>query len=141
MQYNSQNRTFDFKPTLTDTQVLEFCRQGYIILDGVVPKEINEKVKSFAKKNFKYILLNNNSHDSVGGQCTYSEKINFEKLSKSLGFKKFYTIYNKKNIKEKIKSFLKVNSASFLEVKISNSKIKNLPRPKDLIKIKNEFIK
>ena len=96
---------------------------------------------TFAKKNFKYILLNNNSHDSVGGQCTYSEKINFEKLSKSLGFKKFYTIYNKKNIKEKIKSFLKVNSASFLEVKISNSKIKNLPRPKDLIKIKNEFIK
>ena len=44
MQYNSQNRTFDSKPTLTDSQVLEFCKQGYIILDGVVPKEINEKV-------------------------------------------------------------------------------------------------
>ena len=48
---------------------------------------------TFANKNFKYILLNNNSHDSVGGQNTYSNDINFEKLSKSLGFKKFYSIY------------------------------------------------
>jgi phosphonopyruvate decarboxylase len=96
---------------------------------------------TFSNKNFKYILLNNNSHDSVGGQCTYSEEINFEKLSKSLGFKKFYHISNKKKIKEKIKSFLDVNSASFLEVKISNSKIKKLPRPDDLIKIRNEFMK
>ena len=42
---------------------------------------------NFANKNFKYILLNNNSHDSVGGQSTYANNINFEKLSKSLGFK------------------------------------------------------
>ena len=44
---------------------------------------------TFANKNFKYILLNNNSHDSVGGQNTYANQINFEKFSKSLGFKKF----------------------------------------------------
>ena len=50
MQYNSENRTFDTKPTLTDTQVLEFCKQGYIILDGVVPKEINEKVSKYLAK-------------------------------------------------------------------------------------------
>ena len=43
---------------------------------------------TFANKNFKYILLNNNTHDSVGGQSTYAKNVNFEKLSKSLGFKK-----------------------------------------------------
>ena len=32
---------------------------------------------TFANKNFKYILLNNNSHDSVGGQSTYANDINF----------------------------------------------------------------
>ena len=47
---------------------------------------------NFANKNFKYILLNNNSHDSVGGQITNADNIDFEKLSKSLGFKKFYSI-------------------------------------------------
>ena len=95
---------------------------------------------TFAKKNFKYILLNNNAHDSVGGQITYSNNINFEKLSKSFGFKKFYSIKNKKNLKNNIKKFISSNNLSFLEVKISNSKIKNLPRPLNLIKIKNQFI-
>ena len=62
---------------------------------------------TFANKNFKYILLNNNSHDSVGGQNTYANDINFEKLSKSLGFKKFYSIKMIK-FKKKYSKFLKV---------------------------------
>ena len=96
---------------------------------------------TFANKNFKYILLNNNTHDSVGGQSTYANDINFEKLSKSVGFKKFYSINNKKNLKQDIKKFLSESNLSFLEVKVSNSKIKKLPRPTDLIKIKNQFMK
>jgi phosphonopyruvate decarboxylase len=67
-------------------------------------------VGSFANKNFKYILLNNNAHDSVGGQSTYANDIDFEKLSKSLGFKKFYSINNSKNVKKILKNFfLKIN--------------------------------
>tara|TARA_B100000795_G_C22733496_1_gene412383 strand:- start:91 stop:1191 length:1101 start_codon:yes stop_codon:yes gene_type:complete len=96
---------------------------------------------TFAKKNFKYILLNNNSHDSVGGQNTHANDVDFEKLSKSLGFKKFYCIKNEKNLKKDIINFLSENSLSFLEVKVQSSKIKKLPRPKDLIKIKEQFIK
>lgn len=96
---------------------------------------------TFAKKNFKYILLNNNAHDSVGGQSTYANDIDFEKLSKSFGFKKFYSIGNQRNLKIIIKKFLSEKNLSFLEVKVANSKIKKLPRPTDLIKIKNLFIK
>ena len=96
---------------------------------------------SFASKNFKYILLNNNSHDSVGGQNTYANDIDFEKLSKSLGFKRFYSIKSDKNLKTNIQKFLKGNTLNFLEVKVSNSKIKKLPRPTNLIKIKNLFMK
>ena len=96
---------------------------------------------TFAKKNFKYIVLNNNSHDSVGGQNTYANNVDFEKLSKSFGFKKFYCIKNKKNLKKIIMTFLSRNDLSFLEVKVGNSKIKKLPRPQDLIKIKNQFMK
>ena len=96
---------------------------------------------TFANKNFKYILLNNNSHDSVGGQNTYANNINFEKLSKSLGFKKFFYIKNKYNLEKNIRKFLLENNLSFLEVKVSNCKIENLPRPKNLIKIKNLFMK
>ena len=96
---------------------------------------------TFANKNFKYILLNNNSHDSVGSQSTHANNVNFEKLSKSLGFKKFYSIKNEINLKKNIKTFLSEKKLSFLEIKISNSKIKKLPRPTDLIKIKKIFMK
>jgi phosphonopyruvate decarboxylase len=95
---------------------------------------------TFANKNFKYVLLNNNTHDSVGGHSTYANDVNFEKLSKSLGFKKFYSINNQKNLKKIIKKFLSEKKLSFLEVKVTNSNIKNLPRPTDLIKIKNKFL-
>ena len=96
---------------------------------------------TFASKNFKYILLNNNTHDSVGGQSTYANEINFEKFSKSLGFKKYYCINDNQNLKKTLKQFLSGNGLNFLEVKVTNSKIKNLPRPKNLIKIKNQFMK
>ena len=96
---------------------------------------------NFAQNNFKYILLNNNTHDSVGGQSTYSDKINFKRLSEGLGFKKFYSIKNKGNIRKILEIFINNKFPSFLEVKISNSKIKKLPRPRDLIKIKKDFMK
>ena len=43
--------------------------------------------------------------------------------------------------KKKIKDFLSANDLSFLEVKVANSSVKKLPRPTDLIKIKNQFMK
>ena len=98
-------------------------------------------VATFAESNFKYILMNNNTHDSVGGQNTYANSIDFKKLSLSLGFKKFYSIKDSKNLKKNILTFLADKKLSFLEVKISNNKINKLPRPNDLIKIKNLFIK
>ena len=52
-------------------------------------------IGTFSNNNLKYILLNNNCHDSVGGQKTYSDDIDFEKLSISLGFKSFTSIKNK----------------------------------------------
>jgi hypothetical protein len=49
-------------------------------------------------------------------------------------------IKNRKNLKKNIKDFLFGKKLSFLEVKMLNSKIKKLPRPTDLIKIKNQFM-
>ena len=71
-------------------------------------------------------MLNNNSHDSVGGQNTFSDDINFKNFSKSLGFKNFTLIDNKKNLRQKIKNFLSSKDLSFLEVKVSNSKMKTI---------------
>ena len=94
----------------------------------------------FGKKNIKHILLNNNSHESVGGQTTTAYKINFKKLVLSLGYKKYYKINKKINLNLKIKNFLKSKGPSFLEVIISNGSLSKLSRPKKLIQIKNRFM-
>ena len=43
MSHDKANHTCDGEPTLTDSQVLEFCREGYLLLKGVVPDEINRR--------------------------------------------------------------------------------------------------
>ena len=94
---------------------------------------------NFANKNLKYILLNNNSHDSVGGQNTYIDRIDIKNLAKSISFQSFISIGTKTNMKKNyINSYLK--KIGFMEVKISNNKKKLLPRPENLIKIKNKFM-
>ena len=37
-------QTHDCEPTLTDTQVLEFCKTGYHMIEAAVPPKINERV-------------------------------------------------------------------------------------------------
>ena len=97
---------------------------------------------TFGKKNFKYILLNNKSHESVGGQSTNIENVNLKLFSKSVGYKKYFRLSEKSNASERIKSFLKQDGPSFLEVDIKINKDENdLPRPKNLIDVKNKFLK
>ena len=52
----------------------------------------------------------------------------------------FFEISKVKKIKFIIKKFLKSKGPSFLEVKISEGAINNLPRPKNFIKIKKNFM-
>ena len=49
MKYDATNRTFDCEPTLTDTQVLQFCRDGFLTLEGVVPDEINQRACDYLR--------------------------------------------------------------------------------------------
>ena len=38
---------YDCAPTLDDSQILQLCRQGYLMFKGVVPQEINERTCAF----------------------------------------------------------------------------------------------
>ena len=43
MNYDATTRTFDCEPTLTDFEVLDFCINGYIMLEGAVPDDVNRR--------------------------------------------------------------------------------------------------
>ena len=92
-------------------------------------------------RNLKHILLNNNSHESVGGQITMAKEVDFNKLSNSLGYKNYFKISKKDKIVPTIKKFLNSNGPSFLEILISVGSMGNLARPKNLIKIRDDFSK
>jgi phosphonopyruvate decarboxylase len=94
-----------------------------------------------ANKNFKHILLNNNSHESVGSQVTNFDKIKIKQLVKGLGYKKYYEINNFVKLNQILKLFLNSNGPSFLNVKIKNESESNLGRPKNFQHIKKIFLK
>jgi phosphonopyruvate decarboxylase len=94
-----------------------------------------------SKSNFKHILLNNGSHESVGDQKIDTFKVNFNNISKGFGYKNYYFSKDNLSFDKNLKYFLKSKGPSFFEVYIRLESIKNLSRPKDLIKIKENFIK
>ena len=88
----------------------------------------------YARKNHKYILINNSMHESTGGQKTFADKVNFKKLSNSLGFKNYFLIDNEKKF-NLLNKFLKLDGPNFLEVKVAKGSLSNLRRPKNFKKI------
>ena len=48
-------RTHDCEPTLTDSQVLDFCKTGYLPLEGVVPDDVNQRVVEFMDEHAPHI--------------------------------------------------------------------------------------
>ena len=62
-------RTYDCDPTLTDTQVLEFCKQGFLVLEGVVPDEINRRMCEYvdAHKDHPIISIKSKSNERRRG--------------------------------------------------------------------------
>ena len=85
-----------------------------------------------AKKNFKYILLNNFCHESVGSQPTLAKQINLKLLSQSLKFKNYHKITKIKELEKKLSIFMKQNGPNFLEVVIKTGTLDKLTRPNSL---------
>jgi phosphonopyruvate decarboxylase len=94
-----------------------------------------------SKSNFKHILLNNGSHESVGNQKIDTLKVNFKNISKSFGYKNYYLAKDNLSLNNNLRYFLKSKGPSFFEILIQAKSMKNLSRPKNLLKIKNFFIK
>jgi len=43
--------TYDCPPTLNDTQVLEFCKNGFLMLPGVVPAETSQRTLAYLEEH------------------------------------------------------------------------------------------
>jgi len=92
-------------------------------------------------KNIVHIVLNNEAHESVGGQPTVGSKISFEKLGKACGYNQAFTVKTKEEIAEAVKKCTVDNGPTMIEVKCCMRTRGNLGRPKQSPKDnKKEFM-
>ena len=93
-------------------------------------------------KNLIHILINNKAHDSVGGQPTLGQSINFSKIAKICGYKNSFLIKKRKEIKKFVIKALKSKNNFFLQINCEKGYRENLGRPsRDMKKRKIFFIK
>ena len=82
-----------------------------------------------ARCNYRHILINNGSHDSVGGQPTAGFKINFNQISEACGYKYSSSAETAEQIEKEIKNLKSCEGPAFLEIKVNKGSRINLGRP------------
>tara|TARA_B100002052_G_scaffold124586_1_gene114389 strand:+ start:1292 stop:2431 length:1140 start_codon:yes stop_codon:yes gene_type:complete len=86
-------------------------------------------ISKIKPNNFYHILLNNEVHESVGGQETSIKHINVKKLMESHYYNKVLSIDIKEKIIDSISDLLRCNGPNFLEIKVKPGSRENLGRP------------
>jgi len=80
--------------------------------------------------NFKHILYNNMAHDSVGGQPTAGEGVDFAAMARASGYKHVESATTEAEIVAALENIKKAHGPAFLEIKVRRATRKDLGRPK-----------
>ena len=93
-------------------------------------------------KNFKHIVFNNYSHDSVGGQPTAAFNIDMPQIARSNGYVDAFSVETKDQVVEYIKKIKNMEGPVLLEIKVNKGARDDLGRPTTSpIDNKEEFMK
>lgn len=68
----------------------------------------------YANKNFKYIMINNGCHESVGKQPTIAYDINIEKILQGFGFNKVLSVNNEDELVKGLATLKKTGKMALL---------------------------
>jgi phosphonopyruvate decarboxylase len=98
--------------------------------DGSVLMHMGSLAISSQFPNLTHIILNNESHDSVGGQPTKGDVIDFTKIAKACGYKNNKIIKKKSEINKNILKEISKKSSSLVVIKCKKGHRSNLGRPK-----------
>jgi len=117
-----------------------FCFDG----DGAVLMHTGGMgiIGDYSPENYKHIIFNNGSHESVGGQPTIGNKISFGKIAEGFNYKNTFSVSTIEDLREAILKIKNISGPVLLEVKTSVSSRDNLGRPTSTpIENKEQFIK
>jgi len=86
-------------------------------------------IGSLGLKNFTHILLNNGAHESVGGQPTIADNVDFKKISQACGYSGYFVASSEKEIEEIWPLVSAGMGCVLFEVKIAAGSRPDLGRP------------
>ncbi|HAY33189.1 MAG TPA: phosphonopyruvate decarboxylase [Ignavibacteria bacterium] len=86
-------------------------------------------IGSESPENLKHIILNNGSHESVGGQPTAGFKISFTETAKACGYKMAALAETTEQIRHEFEILKNFKGPAMLEIRISSSSRPDLGRP------------
>jgi phosphonopyruvate decarboxylase len=104
-----------------------FCLDG----DGAIIMHMGSLgiIGSKSPKNFKHIVINNGSHDSVGGQPTIGYEIDIASIALNCKYKSAFKVETKIELLEKISLLKSIEGPSLLEIRVNKGHRENLGRP------------
>ena len=84
----------------------------------------------YSPPNMLHIVLDNQSHDSTGGQSTVSPHINFVEIAASCGYEKSIHVHSVAELEHQIREWKKTRGLTFFHLNIARGSSKQLGRPK-----------
>lgn len=92
--------------------------------------------------NLIHIVIDNESHESTGGQPTVSKSINIKEIALNCNYKYVALVLSKKDLENELVKIKNIEGPSMLVVKANQKSRNDLGRPKiSLIELKNKFMK
>ncbi|ARF70193.1 phosphonopyruvate decarboxylase [Paenibacillus larvae subsp. pulvifaciens] len=85
---------------------------------------------SYSPSNMLHILLDNQAHDSTGGQRTVSGNIDFVEIAAACGYIRVIYTHNLKQLKASIQEWKKQKGLTFIHLKIASGSKERLGRPR-----------
>lgn len=128
--------------------ISRFTNKKVFIIDGdgsILMRMGNLTTLGYYKpKNIFHIILDNNSHDSTGGQKTVSNSIDLEKITKNCGYEYSTSLDQISDLEKEINKWILSPRLTLVNFKINPGSKKNLGRPRTkpndvLIRFKNFF--
>lgn len=83
----------------------------------------------YAPRNLYHIVLDNESHDSTGGQPTTSQSVDFEKLALANGYQGAKAVKTREELKKALGEMKEKEGPQMLVVKVKKGARKDLGRP------------
>lgn len=83
----------------------------------------------YSPKNMIHILLDNNAHESTGGQSTVSHNVDFVNIAASCGYTNSIHVHSLEELKTYLLEWKETNGLTFLYMKISKHSKDQLARP------------